>query len=291
MLNSLTADGFCMREAVAAKEHSTLAEVRRLCSHPGDEGRGCEAHHLSDGKFSGAMAGKGIVAASVVASREALVQWAEDEAEVFLGDTLAGQAGQGLNDLAVGIVTTSLKATEVIKMLGAHSASRSTMGGRTIWGASRFGATTGGSWQEDYVQAMGRLGIILYDVYVVACSYPAAGVDGEPVAHRLVAARLLGQLAPTGAPRREAGVRRLECEEVLLVGAGETLGEAEVALRHEALRPVGGGRHAHLEAAGLASRSKGPPLMSATSGSKRSRSTGTKSPYTFLVSSADARSL
>ena len=143
MLNSLTADGFCMREAVAAKEHSTLAEVRRLCSHPGDEGRGCEAHHLSDGKFSGAMAGKGVVAASVVASREALLQWAEDEAEVFLGDTLAGQAGQGLNDLAVGIVTSSLKATKVIKMLGAHSASRSTMGGRTIWGASRFGATSG----------------------------------------------------------------------------------------------------------------------------------------------------
>ena len=148
MLNPLTADGFCKREAVAVKEHSTLAEVRRLCSHPGDEGRGCEAHHLSDGKFSGAMAGKGIVAASVVASREALVQWAEDEAEIFLGDTLAGQAGQGLNDLAVGIVTASLKATEVIKMLGAHSASRSTMRGRTIWGASRFGATSGARHQH-----------------------------------------------------------------------------------------------------------------------------------------------
>ena len=143
MLNPLTADAFCKREALAAKEHSTLAEVRRLCGHLGDEGRACEAHHLSDGKFSGAMAGKGIIAASVVASREALVQYVEDEIEVFLGDTLAGQAGQGLNDLAIGIVTASIKTTEVIKLLGAHSSARSTMAGRTIWGASRFGATSG----------------------------------------------------------------------------------------------------------------------------------------------------
>ena len=77
------------------------------------------------------------------------------------------------------------------------------------------------------------------------------GVAGEVVAGRLVAARAHGHLAPRRPPLGELRVAGLEDAEERLVAAREALGESEVALGQETLRPVRRGRNAHLEAASL----------------------------------------
>ena len=144
ILDPLTTDSFARKEAMAKKEDDEFKEVHRLCSHEGAEGRGCEAHILSDGKSVGSMANKGEVPPSVVGARENLASLIEDTTERFMGESLVGEAaGDEVAHLATSIVTANISTKPVVRLFGARKDTKSTVGGRTVMSGARFGSMTG----------------------------------------------------------------------------------------------------------------------------------------------------
>ena len=142
LLNPLLTPEFARKESMAVPLQDEYAEARRLCLHAGAEGRGCEAHLLSDGKYSGSIA-KGNAPSSVVCAREALDVAIQQEIEDIDGDTLTAEAGDGIGTLSQGMLTGTLNTKLVVKLLGAQKETTTELGGRTVLSHAKFGSMTG----------------------------------------------------------------------------------------------------------------------------------------------------